>query len=272
MMTYFSPLEPFRVEVIIPFLATVKLDSVVFCPLVQCLNRHLTMFTDYSLNITAVFSILTLSLILIYVDVVLKRAPLRIGSDLNFVEKLIAMVINLIFTNFGPKHFNKIFFIICFVFLFIFFMNSISMVPFTFAVTSQFVVTFTIAGALFFGLTLTGLLENGVKFFTLFVPQGAPAVLTVFLVIIEFISYVARVFSLAIRLFANILAGHALVGILGNFALLMLMFLGAGLTTFWLPLLIVFCVCALEVMIAGLQAYVFVMLLTLYYHDAIYLH
>lgn len=146
------------------------------------------------------------------------------------------------------------------------------MVPFSFAVTSQFLVTFTLAAAFFVGLNVTSILKHGLKFFILFFPSGAPQILVPFLFIIEVVSYIARVFSLAIRLFANIMAGHTLVKILGGFAWTMGTAGGLGYFTLVIPLFIVFVVCILELVIAALQAYVFVMLLVLYYHDAVYLH
>jgi ATP synthase subunit 6 len=106
----------------------------------------------------------------------------------------------------------------------------------------------------------------------LFLPQGAPKQLLPLLFVIEIISYLARIFSLAIRLFANLMSGHTLLKILAGFA--WLMFLNGGVATFGalFPFLIIFLVTGLELAIGALQAYVFCMLLCLYYNDVIHLH
>ena len=96
-------------------------------------------------------------------------------------------------------------------------MNLLGMVPYTFTVTSHLIVTFSFALGLFIYINLLGFLKNGLLFFVLFLPSGAPLALSPFLIIIELISYIARVFSLSIRLFANLMAGHTLLKILAEF-------------------------------------------------------
>jgi ATP synthase subunit 6 len=81
-------------------------------------------------------------------------------------------------------------------------------------------VTFCFSFLIFVGINIRSILDKQTTFFSLFLPSGAPLIIAPFLVIIEIISYVARVFSLAIRLFANIMAGHTLLKILIGFAFL----------------------------------------------------
>lgn len=158
------------------------------------------------------------------------------------------------------------------VFYFILFLNLIGMVPYSFTVTSHLSVTFSLAFCLFFGLNFIGIRKHGLAFFGLFLPNGTPALIVPFLVIIEFISYIARVFSLSIRLFANMMSGHTLLKILAGFAWSMLHTYGLLAISGVIPVFIVFIVTGLEIAIAFLQAYVFTILICIYINDALSLH
>jgi F-type H+-transporting ATPase subunit a len=117
----------------------------------------------------------------------------------------------------------------------------------------------------FIGVTIIGIVRHGFHFLRLFVPQGVPPVLLLLLVPIELLSYFIRPFTLAIRLFANMLAGHTMLAIFAGFAA------SIGLLGI-LPMGIDILLVALEVLVAALQAYVFAILTCLYLSDAIHLH
>src|SRR5947199_324965 len=85
------------------------------------------------------------------------------------------------------------------------------MVPYSFASTSHFILTFALSFTVVLGATILGFQKHGLKFFSLFVPAGCPLGLLPLLVLIEFISYLARNVSLGLRLAANILSGHMLL-------------------------------------------------------------
>jgi F-type H+-transporting ATPase subunit a len=89
-------------------------------------------------------------------------------------------------------------------FMFILVNNLIGMIPYSFSTTSHFVLTFSLSFTIVLGATILGLKEHNIKFFSLFVPAGCPLVLLPALVLIEFISYLARNVSLGLRLAANI--------------------------------------------------------------------
>jgi F-type H+-transporting ATPase subunit a len=146
------------------------------------------------------------------------------------------------------------------------------MVPYSFTPTSHLILTFSFSFLTFITGTLVGLYRNGLHFFSLFLPAGAPVAIAPFIIVIEIISYLARLFSLAIRLFANIMAGHTLLKILTSFCWIML---NTGVFLFivqWFPLVIVFAITGLEIIIGMLQAYVFTMLSIIYFNDAFNLH
>ena len=168
-----------------------------------------------------------------------------------------------------PYFFSYIYFI----FLIIFFSNLLGLVPFSFTITSSIIFTFFFSVSAFIHINITGFKIHGLKFFNIFLPKGAPTAITPFLVIIEFISYNARVFSLAIRLFANMMSGHILLKILASatWALLYFYFPFSLMVTAF-PLLVLLIITFLELCIAALQAYVFVTLLCIYFNEAIHLH
>lgn len=150
-------------------------------------------------------------------------------------------------------------------FMFVLAGNLLGMVPYTFTYTSHIVVTFALAIVIFIGVTLIGLKRHGLRFLSLFAPAGVPWILLLLLVPIEMISYFIRPFTLSIRLFANMLAGHAILAVFAGFVAT-LGILGIA------PLAMDVGFILLEFLVAGLQAYIFTILTCLYLNDAIHLH
>lgn len=146
------------------------------------------------------------------------------------------------------------------------------MVPYSFASTSHFILTFSISFTVVLGATVLGFQKHGFLFFSLFVPAGCPLGLLPLLVLIEFISYLARNISLGLRLAANILSGHMLLNILSGFAYNIMtssfIFLFLGL----IPLVFIIAFSGLELGIAFIQAQVFVVLTCSYIKDGLDLH
>jgi F-type H+-transporting ATPase subunit a len=146
------------------------------------------------------------------------------------------------------------------------------MIPYSFTVTSHFIITLGLSFSLFIGITIVGFQTHGLHFFSILLPQGVPLPLAPFLVLLELISYCFRALSLGIRLFANMMAGHSLVKILSGFAWTMLSMGGILYLAQLAPFLIVFASTGLELGVAILQAYVFTILLCIYLNDVINLH
>jgi F-type H+-transporting ATPase subunit a len=150
-------------------------------------------------------------------------------------------------------------------FMFVLFANLLGLIPYSYTVTSQIIVTFALAAVVFIGVTIIGFIKHGAHFLRLFVPEGVPVVLLLLLVPIELLSYFIRPFTLSIRLFANMLAGHTMLAIFGGFAA------SVGLLAIF-PVLLDVAIFALEALVAALQAYVFAILTCLYLRDALHLH
>ena len=154
-------------------------------------------------------------------------------------------------------------------FMFVLFSNLIGLIPYTFTVTSQIVVTFAFAAMVIGIVIVYGVYKHGAHFLHLFVPSGVHPVLLPFIVLIEIISFVSRPISLSVRLFANMLAGHITLKVFGGFVA---MLLGAGAYSVIapLPLAATVALTAFELLVAFLQAYVFAILTCVYLNDAIH--
>nr|YP_009710815.1 ATP synthase F0 subunit a [Paxillus involutus]QFZ98764.1 ATP synthase F0 subunit a [Paxillus involutus] len=157
-------------------------------------------------------------------------------------------------------------------FFFILVANLVGNIPYSFTISTSVIVSIGLSFTILIGVTILGLSIHKIHFFSFFIPSGTPLALVPLLVLIELISYLARAFSLGIRLFANMVAGHTLLKILSTF--LFKMFSG-GIIIFVLTLLpfaLFLAITGLELAVSFIQAYVFVLLVCSYIKDAIELH
>jgi ATP synthase subunit 6 len=127
------------------------------------------------------------------------------------------IILGLVKENVGDKGL-KFFPLIFTTFMLMLGCNVLGMIPYSFTVTSHLIVTFTTALAIFAGMNIIGILKHRKHFLSLFFPPGSPVALAPLLVIIELVSYVFRVISLSVRLFANLMSGHTLLKILAGFS------------------------------------------------------
>src|SRR6516164_4186754 len=157
-------------------------------------------------------------------------------------------------------------------FIYILINNLVGMIPYSFAPTSHFILTFSISFTVVIGATILGFKVHGLKFFSLLVPSGCPLGLLPLLVLIEFISYLARNVSLGLRLAANILSGHMLLNILGGFTYNIMTSSIVFFLFGMIPLGFIIAFSGLELAIAFIQAQVFIVLSSSYIKDALDLH
>lgn len=187
-------------------------------------------------------------------------------------ESIYATVHSIVTNQINGKAGQAYFPLMYVLFMFILMNNLIGLVPYSFAPTSHFILTFSLSFTIVLGATILGFSKHGLKFFSLFVPSGCPLALLPLLVLIEFISYLARNVSLGLRLAANILSGHMLLNILSGFAYNIM---SSGVIFFFLgllPLSFIIAFSGLEFAIAFIQAQVFVVLSCSYIKDALELH
>ena len=195
------------------------------------------------------------------------------------VEGMTSFITNMLDTKVGPEGRKYVPWVFT-VFIFILFANLMGMMPFgvipgvhPFTVTSQFTVTGVMAIISFSIVLIVGFWKHGLHFFSLFVPAGTPFLLKLLIVPIEFISFLVRPFSLALRLFVAMIAGHILIKVFGNFIVQGIqaesaMSIGISILSF----LFIAGVSALELLVCAIQAYVFALLTSLYINDAVNLH
>ena len=186
------------------------------------------------------------------------------GRWQSMAEMSYEFIANMVRENVGSEG-RQYFPLIFTLFMFILFGNLLGMIPYAYTFTSQIIVTFAMASAVFVGVTVIGLIRHGLHFFSLFMPSGTPVLLAPLLVPIEIISYFVRPVSLSVRLFANMMAGHTMMKVFGGFAVLMGV-LGVA------PVLLLVALTGFEILVAVLQAYVFTVLTCMYLNDAIHLH
>jgi ATP synthase subunit 6 len=166
------------------------------------------------------------------------------------------------------QYFSLFFFLFCYILT----ANMVGLIPYSFTATSSFVITFFLALSYFIGINIISIFKNQWTIPNLFLPGGVPLAIAPFLILIEIVSYFAKVFSLSIRLFANMMSGHALLKILIGFAWDLLTKGSVFIFVAFLPWIIVTVIMFLEALIAFLQAYVFTVLVTIYVNDALVQH
>ena len=211
--------------------------------------------------------LMTIAVVLVSALVMLgtRRAALVPGRWQSIAEMSYEFVADMVETNAGQGGMQYFPFVFT-LFMFILLGNLLGLVPYSFTFTSHIVVTLALALTVFIGVTLIGIARHGFHFLRLFVPAGVPAVLLILLVPIELLSYFIRPFTLSIRLFANMLAGHTMLAIFAGFAASVPIVFGI------LPLGVDVLIYFLELLVAVLQAYVFAILTCLYLRDALHLH
>ena len=252
-----SPLEQFAILPLIPM----NIGNLYFS------------FTNPSL-----FMLLTLSLVLLLVHFVTKNGG---GNSVpnawqSSVELIYDFVLNLVNEQIGGLSGNvkqKFFPRISVTFTFLLFRNPQGMIPYSFTVTSHFLITLGLSFSIFIGITIVAFQRNGLHFLSFSLPAGVPLPLAPCLVLLELIPHCLRALSSGIRLFANMMAGHSSVKILSGFAWTMLcmndllFFIGdPG------PLFIVLALTGPELGVAISQAHVSTISICIYLNDATNLH
>jgi ATP synthase subunit 6 len=188
------------------------------------------------------------------------------------LEAIYKMVLSMVVDNIGVNRGQYFFPLIFSIFFYIVCLNVVGLVPYSFTLTSHFIVTFALSLAIFLGINIICIRTHGVEFFSLFLPSGTSAALAFLLVPIELISYVFKPVSLSIRLFANMMGGHTLLKVIAGFSWSLMGCTGVLFIFHYVPLLILIPLFGLEVAVALIQAFVFSILNCIYLNDAINLH
>jgi F-type H+-transporting ATPase subunit a len=223
---------------------------------------------DVSFTNSSLFMLLAVLLIISFLFVATRTGslvPTRLQSMAEVTHDFVSNMLRESTGHHGMAYFPFVFSL----FTFIFVVNMFGMIPGFFSVTSQIVITAALAALVFLSVLVVGFAKHGIRFLKLFVPAGIPLPILPLVVLIEIISFLSRPVSHAVRLFANMLAGHITLKVFGGFVV---MLLGSGAYVVFapLPLVMAIAMTALEVLVAFLQAYVFAMLTCMYLNDALH--
>ena len=183
------------------------------------ISLDINILNDLQISITNIGLYLTISALLVLIlNIMATNYNKIVANEWSINQESLyatihSIVVNQINGNQGQMYFPFIYGL----FIYILINNLVGMIPYSFASTSHFILTFSLSFTVVLGATILGFQKHGLKFFSLFVPSGCPLGLLPLLVLIEFISYLARNVSLGLRLAANILSGHMLLNILAGF-------------------------------------------------------
>ncbi|HKY70798.1 MAG TPA: F0F1 ATP synthase subunit A [Nitrospira sp.] len=227
---------------------------------------------DISINKAVIMMWVVVGIVLFLMLKASSARQLVPGKLQNAAEIFVDFIRGIILDTMGQQG-MRFFPLIATLFLFILFCNIVGLIPGSYTVTSQLIVTAVFAVAIYGLSIVVGFVHHGVKFLGILVPPGTPGWLLPLIIPIELISQLARPISLAVRLFANMTAGHVILGVLFS--------MGIGLLqseSLWLkpiavaPLGFTVFMNILETGIACIQAYIFTVLSCVYLGDAVTLH
>ena len=232
-------------------------------PLLKVAGRDIA-FTNSALMMFIVVA--GVSLLMIGASAPRAVVPGRLQSIAELSYEFVANTVRASAGTEGMKFFPFVFTL----FMFVLFANVIGLIPYSFTVTSQLIITATLALTVFFVVVIYGFWRNGLGFLKLFVPKGVPVYILPAIVVIEVLSFLSRPVSHSVRLFANMLAGHITLQVFAGFIIMLAGFGVAGWFGAALPFILVIMLTALEFLVAFLQAYVFAILTCIYLNDAIH--
>jgi len=184
-------------------------------------------------------------------------------KSLEILTEISAQLVNDIITSNKERYFPLISVLLNYILL----SNLIGLVPYSFTTTSHLIITFTLSFSVFIGINIITIQKYKMKTFSLFLPANTTFFLALLLIPIEFISYIAKPISLGVRLFINLMAGHSLLKVIVGFSWSMLLlenFISFGLI---IPMLILVILFGLELGVALIQTYVFIILTCIYIQD-----
>ncbi len=211
-------------------------------------------------NVTLWMGVALLAIVALFVLGSRGRAivPTRVQSLGELVYGFIYKMVEDVTGKDGVKYFPYIMTL----FVFILFSNYLALIPMSYSPTSMIAVTAVLGFGVFFAVTILGFVKNGPAFLGLFWMSDAPAILRPIIAVIEVISYFVRPVSHSIRLAGNIMAGHAVLKVFAGFAAL----------TIVSPVAIfgIVAIYGLEILVCGIQAYVFTILTCVYLKDALH--
>ena len=223
---------------------------------------------DLSLTNSSLFMVLAVLSIALFFGTAMRKGAMVPGRMQGLAEVIYEFAQTLVSENAGKKGLKYFPFIFT-VFLFILTLNLLGMIPYGFAPTSHIIITLGLGALAFCFVVLVAIIHQGpVNFIKHFVPAGLPLWIVPVIFCIELVTFLARPFSLAIRLAANIGAGHTLMKVMAGFVMpgaVTVTSIAIGI----FPLIFIIFMTGFEFFVAALQAYVFALLACLYLGEAL---
>lgn len=218
----------------------------------------------YDINFTnsSLFMMISVILVTIFLIFGVRKGSSIPGYFQAAVEYIYDFVVSIIENNTGSKGLKHIPLIFT-VFMFILSCNLVGILPYGFTVTSHIIVTFALSMVVFIYITIVGFKERGIEFFRILLPKGTPLWLAWLIVIIKLFAYLVRPVSLAIRLAANMMAGHIVIKVIAG------LIIDMNVLFTPLPFLFVIALIGVELFVAVLQTYIFTMLTCVYLSDTV---
>ncbi len=223
---------------------------------------------DFSITSSTIFYLLSFMVLSYVFYVNLNTSYLVPGRFQSGQEVLYAMLRDLVVNQLGGRGASLVPLIIT-IFMVIFILNLVGLIPHSFSITSQGIVPIFLSFSVFLGFTFLGFVNKKLDYLKIFLPQGVPGFISPFVVLVEVISYLSRSVSLGLRLFANMFAGHTLLNILGSFTVKIAELGGFFILMAVVPLIFILFFSFLEILVCFLQSLVFVILVLTYLEDTI---
>lgn len=227
---------------------------------------------DASVTTSSTAKILTVALVTSYLVFAMRERSLVPGRLQTSAETLFAYVTSTVVRVTGPAGAQAVPFVFS-MYVFILFGTLLGLTPLKETFTSHFVVTLALALAVFVYANVLAFRTHGIKFFHHFLPAGVPMFVAPILVFVEVISYLFRPITLGFRLFANIFAGHVMLKLFGDFAAMLVTAFGnVGIVAAALPVAVMIALIGVEIAIVLIQAYIFMLITSVYLRDSLRAH
>lgn len=247
----------------------------IFSPLEQFQIYPLLLLFNYNFSLTnaGLIIIFCLGSFLLFQSLILGNSKGYLVPSRTQVlyEGFYIIILTMVKENLGEK--GLVYFPFIFtVSLFVLLSNVLGLVPYSFTTTSHLVITLALALSVFGGIVLISGQMHKIHVFSHFLPPSTSLPLAFLLVPIEIVSFVFKPLSLAVRLFANIIAGHTLLKVIGGFSWTLIKKGGGFFILHFVPLFVLVLLMGLELGVACIQTYVFTILICIYFREGINLH
>lgn len=207
----------------------------------------------------------------ILLSAAIRHQALIPGRLQAFAEMLYEFIAGMVRDNVG-SHGRQYFPMVFTLFVVVLMGNVLGLLPYSFTYTSHLIVTGALALVVFFTVLIFGFVNHGLRFLSLFAPPGVPLPVQFIIVPLELVSFVVRPFTLSLRLFANMMAGHLMLKVFAGFSTMLAALGIGGVLAGVIPMAFNVILLMLELLVALLQAYIFAILSCIYLKDTVDLH